>query len=492
MKKIVDIGQFQPGSRTGQFTLSRDPKIIPDHWSMHEKAGWYLGVNGLPVMPVVDVRGSSRGYCLGYPVAADGLCSERVTLTGSSTVSTEPESIEAFYADTGGRFVLVLLEENSQKVYLDPYGSLGVVFSVQQETVASTLTLVPGDIDWDVDLIDTLNMPASGFWIPSGLTARKSVSRLLPNHVLDLEHWTVERHWPLRPSDLAVNEQVDKGVAAIADSIKHTIGSVTEHYPVHMSLTAGRDARMLLACARDYLSRVLFVTIAGPQDTVDTCIAARLAKKFGLEHRRVPVQLASDDELIQWLDITGYALGGEIWKIHKSLQGFDRHRVMLPGIAGEVGRAFYWRDGDSAVSKLSAEILMQRAGLPVNDGILQATTDWLDGLSEYNAYQILDLFYLEQRLGCWAGPQHYGNTTSVFELSPFNHRRIFTAMMQLPYQYRLDQQLANDVCRQRWPALLKYPVNRYTSWDRLRKKTIDSCHRTCSGIVSIMRTVNPQ
>ena len=492
MIEIVNIDQFLPELHTGQFILSRDPACIPGQWSLFEKHGWVLGVNGLPVLPVMDESGVSRGLCLGYPVAGCGLCIDSVTLPGSSTGSIAADSIEAFYADTGGQFVLVLLEENSQKVYLDPYGSLGVVFSVQQETVASTLTLVPGDIDWDGDLVDTLNMPASGFWIPSGLTARKSVSRLLPNHVLDLEHWTVERHWPLRPSDLAVNEQVDKGVATITDCIKHTIGSVTEHYPVHMSLTAGRDARMLLACARDYLSRVLFVTIAGPQDTIDTCIAARLAKKLGLEYRRVPVQLASDEEMLQWLDITGYALGGEIWKIHKSLQGFDRHRAMLPGIAGEVGRAYYWRDGDSAGSALSAETLMKRAGLPANGKILQTTTDWLDGLSEYNAYQILDLFYLEQRLGCWAGPQHYGNTTSVFELSPFNHRRIFTAMMQLPYQYRLEQQLANDVCRQKWPALLKYPVNQYTRRDRLRNKAMDFCRRTCSGIASIMRTVNPQ
>jgi hypothetical protein len=193
----------------------------------------------------------------------------------------------------------------------------------------------------------------------------------------------------------------------------------------------------------------------------------KIGKEVWSGVQAVPVQLVSDEGLLQWLDITGYALGGEIWKIHKSLQGFDRHRVMLPGIAGEVGRAFYWRDGDSAGSNLSAETLMMRAGLSVNGRILQATSDWLDGLSGYNAYQVLDLFYLEQRLGCWAGPQHYGNTTSVFELSPFNHRRIFTAMMQLPYQYRLDQQLANDVCRQEWPALLKYPVNRYTRLDRL-------------------------
>jgi hypothetical protein len=144
------------------------------------------------------------------------------------------------------------------------------------------------------------------------------------------------------------------------------------------------------------------------------------------------------------------------------MQKLERNKVLLHGIAGEVGRSFYWLPTDYEGMKLSATEILFRANFPFHQAVLRETEKWLTELSGFNAFAILDLFYIEQRLGCWAAPQHYGNQTSMFELSPFNHRRIFSCMMRLPYEYRRQQELSNDICRDLWPELLDLPFNEFT------------------------------
>jgi hypothetical protein len=69
---------------------------------------------------------------------------------------------------------------------------------------------------------------------------------------------------------------------------------------------------------------------------------------------------------------------------------------------------------------------------------------------------------MENRLGCWAAPQHFGNGRSRFAFWPFNHRLVFAATMRLPYEFRRRQELPNAVCRTCWPELLDYPFNQFT------------------------------
>jgi hypothetical protein len=94
--------------------------------------------------------------------------------------------VENFYKNAGGRYALILLTQKEQKFFLDPYGTLAAGFSTSEPTVASTPTLLGEKYDWDRETIVSLNMPESDRWFPLGLTPKKRVRRLLPNHCLDL------------------------------------------------------------------------------------------------------------------------------------------------------------------------------------------------------------------------------------------------------------------------------------------------------------------
>ena len=478
---------LNPEIYIGQFILTKNCDSIPESWNRYEKSPWILGVLRLPVLVIENEIEQRIGWCIGYPLNHKDPWAEKIVLRSQDSKSIDMDAVESFYEHTGGRYILVLLTEKEEKVFLDPAGSLGAVFSTTESTVASTPTLMNRAHVWDKELIKTLNMPDSGLWFPSGLTPKKGVRRLLPNHCLDLNDWCVNRHWPKYSAYLAAKEDPQRCVSTIISCLKKSIDIITKHHPVQLSLTAGMDSRMLLACARENLHRAVFFTFADKKEPIDMHIASMLARRFGLNHAFLPVQNASEEEMLRWLFITGHSASGNIWKMHKGLQGYDRKRVLLPGMGGEVGRSYYWRDGDREDMPLFAEKLLLRCGLPRQARILRDTELWLAELSGFNAFMILDLFYVEQRLGCWAAPLHYCNTISLFELSPFNHRRIFRSMMRLPYEYRRRKELAYDICRDSWPELLELPFNEFTGFKNYVYKTTKYITKTRRSSVNIAK-----
>jgi hypothetical protein len=414
----------------------------------------------LPVKPVVDPAHNQFGWCLGHPVFAGALLPARIVIDPNQS-----DGLDDFYQQAASRYLLVLFSGQTPRVYLDAHGSLSAVYSPQAETVASTTTLI--DAPWDEELIRELEFPQrQTAWAPGGLTFKRGVHRLQANHVLDAGDWTARRHWPAL-GVLNVDDDAAAGVDELVRAGRETISAIGSVHPLHLSLTAGRDSRMLLACARPFVKRIEFFTFVEPgmaSKNTDAHTARRLAVAHRLNAKTVVTERADPDELRRWQHVTGHALSSSIWNIHPTLRKLDPTRVVLPGMAGEVGRAFYWEPEDNPETKLNPAVILGRVSKPQTKRLLLRMEEWLSGLAHLNALQILDLLYIEQRLSCWAGPQHYGNQHNLFEAVPLSSRRAFTAMMRLPYRYRFEQRLAADVCRAAWPELLELPFNEHTGF----------------------------
>jgi hypothetical protein len=462
---------------TGHYVLTMIREQIPVGWARHELGRWWLGVLDLDVVDVVDACGRRLGVCVGHPVSHRPL--EHGVLELRAHGGAPAVDIADFYDHVTGRYITILIQQGQERLYLDPYGSLATVFKKDAPIAASNPHLV-GETAWDNELIAALAMPESGLWYPAGLTPKEGVRRLLPNHYLDLDTWIPVRHWPSAASDLQVEPNSRRGVDIIVDAMQRTLAVITTRYPVQVTLTAGRDSRMVLACARKVLSEATFVTFARWPQTVDMHIADALRRRFNLTHEFLPIQTASQADLYRYLYLTGHSISGEIWRIHKTIEQLRPDCVAFSGAGGEVGRAYYWHDRDSEETPLEGEDLLRRCGLPLNARLVDETAHWLSELEGFNTFNILDLFYLENRLGCWAAPQHFGNRRSRFAFSPFNHRLVFAAMMRLPYEFRRRQELASAVCRTCWPELLDYPFNQFTG---LRKYLAKS-----RGITRRLRT----
>ena len=437
----------------GQFVLSRSRADVPSGWRTAEGAGWHLAVNDLPIHELVDGE-RFLGWCVGHPLSAH-------------PVRLDPNNIESFYETFAGAWALVLV--GMGRLLLDPGGQVPVVYDTETEIAASTPTLIPTAQPRDLQFEHEVGFPERDGWFPFGLTSRPNIRRLLPNHELDLERWTVTRNWPSPDHDFSIHKDMKPLVASICRDVTNTIRLAREQHPLQITLTAGLDSRMVLACAREFVSDAKFFTYSRPEETCDMHIAQRLARIAQLDHRFLPFIDASREQMVEWLHRTGHSISGGILHIHPSLTQLDPSRVLVTGIGGEIGRSIYYRRGDSSNMALNAEILLRRVGRPAAPRLLEAGAHWLEGLRSFDPFVKLDLLYIENRLGCWAAPQKFTNNVSKFELTPFVDRKIINAMLHLPRYYRWRDNLAHSVMREVWPELRRVPINRFTEgWRGMR------------------------
>ncbi|MCC7076618.1 MAG: hypothetical protein IT198_05780 [Acidimicrobiia bacterium] len=437
----------------GHFRITRDAggstPAVPEGWQSAEIGAWSLHAHpSLKVIEVTDTRGARRGWLLGVLLDGEEWRLESTTTLG---LGDDPAAaFETFLYRHGGRFVGILLCDGTKRLYVDPGATMSVVFDPESGAAGSgPAVLRPDDYHTtlDRDLLALLDIPNSSLWFPAGLTSHVGIERVLPNHYLDLDTMTTHRHWPCSPfEECNPPEMVDRIVSCVQASMQ----AIAAQRRIHQSLTAGRDSRMLLACARVLDELPVTFTFTEAEETLDAAVAWELTRRLGLRQLFLRSTLATPEQRELWLVRTGHALSGGILSIHQTLRHLDPARVVLPGHAGEVGRANYWHEGDSD-AVLTPEELTARFGMPPDARLHAAVGKWIDGLPDLPWYDKLDLAHIEQRLGCWAGPAQYGSIPFNETVLPFAHRAVFTSMLSFPPRYRRMEQLPIDICRQAWP-----------------------------------------
>lgn len=457
----------------GQFVLSCDSDNIPESWPRRKHSAWVLGTH--PSLPVVDIcteHGTQIGWLVGYPITTDGgLYPQKLVYPEFESRNPDENQIESELYKLGGRFIAVFLSENFSRLYLDPSGSLAAVYSTRIPLIASTTTLIDQKPHvCNEELGKAFGMPESNLWYTFGLTARKFIYRLLPNHYLDLNKWKSVRHWP-KPSGLPAASDPDQSVSEIIQILGNHISAVADKHPIYLGLTAGRDTRMLLACARNHLDRIRLFTFKPNLKNVDSHIADKIAKKLDLNHEFIPIEYANQAQIDNWYYRTGHCLSGAIACIHPTQEKLDKNRALLPGLAGEIHCIHRNEEQDSFDSSLDPEELLSRMDMPKCKELSTLACNWLSAIDQFNIFLKMDLMWIEQRLGCWAAPMAHGaDNYSVCHLLPFSHRRIFELALTLPLGYRKNKQMTVDICSQLWPELLEFPFNGFSRFTKYRKK----------------------
>jgi hypothetical protein len=236
-----------------------------------------------------------------------------------------------------------------------------------------------------------------------------------------------------------------------------------------MGLTGGRDSRVLLACARDFVDRIDFFTWAHPDEGArrDLADAEALAALAGARHREVPVGAPDAEFLGAWAVSTSGALSDRRAEAATaSSASLGGGRTMILGTGAEVGRAYYWQSGDQRLSRLAIEDLIERLGVPATAAVAEAGRQWMSSLPVADVEATLDLAYIEQRLGCWASAWASGSGAGPRYLFPYVGRRLFELYLALPAEFRRRDALAAELIRRTWPDLLRLPFNRPASWRR--------------------------
>jgi hypothetical protein len=459
---------------SGQFVLAQSETLIPQGWSVHQIDQWVLGSH--TKLPVIDMRsreGTQVGWLLGYAIHPElGLLSAASRVSLQCRLDDSTEVFERSLYELGGRFAAIHISPQASRLYLDPCGMLAAVFCPEQGIVASTLNLIPDSEGTreDHEIARVIGGLERDGWYPFGLTPRCGIERLLPNHYLDLRTWRAVRHWPTR-QDLITRNDIAVAVSEIAGILERQVAAVVRVTPTYMSLTSGRHTRMVLACARDYVSRMTFYTIPLPDATadVDGEVARRIVRRFGLNYLPLQWEEPRSRELDVWMYRVGRCVAGRTSRTVRTLEQLDPTFPILSGQLGGAGAHYYWQGDDFERRHVSSSDLLERMGIPAASGICKRAESWLRGFPVEDFIATLDFLHFEVRFGSWAGPQEYGHPNHAFILSPYCHRRIFQRMLALPKEYRWRDRLADDLIASRWPELLGFPINEYP-WSKLLLK----------------------
>jgi hypothetical protein len=296
---------------------------------------------------------------------------------------------------------------------------------------------------------------------PAGMTSRENIERILPNHYLDLKTWRCVRHWP--KADLQPLADVPAASAEIAEIAKRDLSAIYGHGPAALTLTAGEDTRMLLACSRQVAGELECLTFDNNDQSswTDIRIAKRLARLAGVGHHRVlEWRQPTERNLALWLYRTGYCVGEPRgWEVATTVwEYFNPSQAIIYGVVSELARAKYRRTEDTPSTNISAKRLIDHAGSVDTPETVERVRAWIDAVPVDDALRLLDLFYIETNFGAWAGVWAY-DAMSFHSAFPLCHRRAIEVYLTLPEATRRMANFTRGNIQDEWPRLLREPIN---------------------------------
>lgn len=423
---------------------------------------WLEVGEGLPCVAVTDRDGRPAGVILGFAIDIPARRMLAEMWRAPFALGAEPD---AFVIDSqrvlGGQFLWILPVDGRVLVYPNCSAQVPCVYDTETGRAGSTAHALFDDATYerrfDRALYDHLGVDGEG-WFPAGLTAHKGLERLLPGHCLDLDAGSFRRFWPLAEVRQAADPDavVTEMIALIRGQMEAVIASPLR---LGQALTGGHETRMLLSCARPYIGGIDVVTVVGEdRHTMDTTLARRIVRDMGLTHIELPRLNGTDAQRDLFIRRGGHCNGDTNARFHPSVWPIAHSHYFVGGLGGEVGRAFLWRPSDTPETPITAEVLMARFGLPPTPVIAERLAAWLRGLPPMSAYGILDLAYLEHRMGPWYAVQFCSDPTLV-RLAPIFTWRGTELMLSLPPDWKRESRLGHEIIRRQWPELLAYPFN---------------------------------
>lgn len=492
--------------------IGRDAEVAPARAALEsllERLPFFPG------RPVEDWRPPSAGAAAAWVshapeqvggvrhVAArdDGLhlfAGRPIAWTGASTADGDAPLDPAFYSGPAaswapaldGRFAAVRLTTGPQpelEAVTDPMGAYPL-FTAEAGRVRwvsnspALLALLTGTGAPRPGVLASL---LGGGWSLSGDPLDETVSRLPRGAIVRYPRGAVADLLPLGRIVAMPGAGFDADAAAgiLVEAVSALSGWPGR--PDVVPVTAGRDSRLVLAAA--LAAGLDFeATTGGAPDAPDVAIGRLLCERVGIPH----VPLAGDPHGDMWgsprrmAEIVSLLGGGTACVADAA--GFPLGPREGPlvlwhsGQGGEIGRGYYSRVAGGGPEALAVRLLRAFTGRrPGRPGVLGVAGEALVR-AEIESFvetclaagasprDIPDLFYLERRMGTWAGPSHACVEPVKDTTSPLWSVRLLPQILGLPAEERARERFHLRVLERLEPRLVDIPFEGGGAWPRDR------------------------
>jgi hypothetical protein len=467
MEKNMDRVKF---FRRRQFVLG--PQYLDyEGWKQLKVKRNYMLTIHPDLQTTVTEQTENKAFLLGYaidPYQPD-LTEEDILQRFVSNVRSVTDVVSQL-EKLSGRFVLIVTCREGLWLFHDAVALRQVQYCVdksgsiwcasQAETLAERL-----GFEHDEEVLDYRNIPAyqksrNEFWIMNDRTPYREIKNLLPNHYLDLLQAKALRYWPSEGciGTLSVDESIKLSTPVLQNSIK----TATQRFNLWMGISAGGDSRKTLAACKDIKNRMAFFTNKPLQTSMvknDAEIPARLLPRLGLKHSNLGLQIMSPKFKEYYNCSATWARDSRGNIAYTLLNHFGPEVTVLNSNISEVDQRIYWLPK----SKINGENLALLSGLN-HPFVIEEFQKWIDGAQracKVSNMNILDLFFLEQRMGRWATAafSEYDIVHETF--NPYNNRHLHGLMLAVNERHRKNRRW--DVIikhiKYMWPEVLIEPIN---------------------------------
>ena len=279
------------------------------------------------------------------------------------------------------------------------------------------------------------------------------------------------------------------GARRVAAALVEAVRPLAEEaVPVELSLTGGKDSR-LIAAALAAAGVPFRVRTHGFATDPDVIIAGMIAERLGLEHTVTEPRAAAAGQPPDQGEVLG-RLRSAVLVSDGMLSAFenigswvrpDREAATEPvqtgGHGGELLRGGYaqvaWRSpapgrpvraaqawSSAAAAELFRRLTTRRLGLlrpAATAAYLASLAPWAAAIGT-GPLRALDDFYLANRAGRWSAAARQAYLIRSPLVQPFFGDRVIQAARAVPFRQRMDDQLHRDVLASLAPELLGLPL----------------------------------
>ncbi|MEL7257619.1 MAG: hypothetical protein AAFN80_07210 [Pseudomonadota bacterium] len=397
---------------------------------------------------LLDKCGEHIGWFLGSAVDQNGnfLGKSEVNLTAALSDPDFWSIAEKEISDLAGRYLVFVITDKGQRAYFDPVTDLPAVFNRMEQTVASSPLMALSSPIRANHRINHNQVLKKGGNYGVQQTCDPDVLRVLSNHYLDLETFSLHRHWP---SDHESFEAPEDSLDAIAQKMVARLGQVTSallnNRTCMIALSGGMDSRTLVYSAKEdlHLAKLTYSHRATWISQYDCYIGQLVATELGLAKnfqifdalKQIKEGIYDNADLrrLRWEFCyrTGYqnAPKNAVLVVADILPDTD---YVLRGNILDMARANQWPRGfkfdlNHGISKLVL------GGRTAEENLAYwgpEYLNWMDTLPKSAQPRIYDLAFVEQLLPNTLGGRliGYGNANYI---NPFNDRYLIHSCMQI-------------------------------------------------------------